>query len=173
MLAPWKKSCDKTKCIKMQTHYFANKGPFSQRYGFSSGHVWMWELDHKKCWALKNWCFWTVVLERTLESPLDCKKIKSVSPKGNQLWISVGRTDAKAEALILWPPDAKSRLIGKDPDTGKDWRQVEKWATEDEKVGWHHWLNGYEFEKTLGDGEGQERLACCSLWGCKESNVFS
>ena len=104
-------------------------------------HVWMWELDHKEGWALKNWCFWTVVLEKTLESPLECKQIKPVNPKGNQLWIFIGRTDA--EALILWPPDAKSWLIGKDPDAGKDWWREEKGTTEDETVGWHHGQNGY------------------------------
>ena len=115
-------------------------------YGFSSGHVGMWESDHKESWALKNWCFWTVVLEKTLESPLDCKEITPVHPKGNQPWIFIGRTDAEAETPILWPPDAKNWLIGKDPDAGKDWRQEEKGMTEDEMVGWHHRLNGHEFE---------------------------
>ena len=117
---------------------------------------------------LKNWCFWTVVLEKTLESPLDCKEIKSVSPKGNQPWKFIGRTNAEAEAPRLWPPDAKSRLIGKDPDSGKDWGQEEKGVAEDEMVGWHHWLNAYEFEQTLGDSGGQGSLACCSPWGHKE-----
>ena len=120
----------------------------------------MWELDHKKHWVLRNWCFWTVVLEKALESPLDFKDIKSVNPKGNQSWIFIGRTDA--EALILWPPDAKNWLIGKDPDARKDWRQEEKQTTEDELVGWHHWLNGHEFEQALGVGDGQGGLACCS-----------
>ena len=105
----------------------------------------MWELDYKESWAPKNWCFWTVVLEKTLESPLDCKEIKPVSPKGNQFWIFIGRTDAETEALILWPPDVKNWLIGK--DTGKDWRQDEKGTTENEMVGWHHWLDGHEFNK--------------------------
>ena len=108
--------------------------------------IWMWELDYKESWASKNWCFWTVVLEKTLESPLDCKEIQPVNPKGNQRWIFIGRTDAEAEAAILWPPDVKNCLIWKDPDTGKDWRQEEKGMTEDEMVGWHHWLNGHEFE---------------------------
>ena len=127
-LAPWKKSYDKPRhCIKKQRHYFANKGPSSQNYGFSSSHVWMWELDHKEGWAPKNGCFWTVVLEKTLESPLDCKEIKSVvNPKGNESWIFIGRTDAEIETAILWPPDAKNWLIWKDPDAGNDWRQEEK-----------------------------------------------
>ena len=130
----------------------------------------MWELDHKERWALKNWRFWTVVLEKTLESPLGCKEIKPVHPKGNQPWIFFGRTDAKAVAPVLWPPDAKSQLIGKDPDAGKDWRQEER-KTEDEMVGWDHWLNRYEFEQTLGDGEGRGTLACCSP--CKEKDDWT
>ena len=132
--------------IKKQRHYFANKGPSSQSYGFSSGHAWMWELDCEESWAPKNWCFRTVVLEKILESPLDCKEIQSVHPKGNQSWIFIGRTDAEAETPILWPPDAKSWLIWKDPDAGKDWGQEEKGMTEDEMIGWHHRLNGHEFE---------------------------
>ena len=127
----------------------------------------MWELDYKESWVLKNWCFWTVVLEKSLESPLDCKGIQPVHPKGNQSWIFIGRTDAKAETPILWPPDAKNWLIWKDPDAGKYWRQEDKGMTEDEMVGWHHWLNGHEFEQTLGDSKGQESLACFSPWGCK------
>ena len=130
---------------KKQRHYFANKGPSSQSYGFSSSHVWMWELDHKEGWALKNWCFWIVMLEKTLESPLDCKEIQPVHPKGNQSWVFIGRTDVEAETPILWPPDAKRWLIGKDPDAGKDWRWEEKGMTEDEIAGWHHRLNGHEF----------------------------
>ena len=118
----------------------------SQSYGFSSSHVWMWELDYKESWALKNWCFWTVVLEKTLESPLDFKEIQPVHPKWNRSWIFIGRTDIEAEIPILWPHDAMNWLIGKDPDAGKDWRQEKKGATEDETVGWHHWLNGHEFE---------------------------
>ena len=125
MLAPWKESYDSpTQCIEKQRHHFADKCLSSQSYGFSNIHVQMLEVDHKKCWALKNWCFWTVVLEKTLESPLHCKEIKPVNPKGNQLWIFIGKTDAKVP--ILWPPDAKSQLIGKDLEAGKDWRQKEK-----------------------------------------------
>ena len=172
MLIPWKKSYDQPRQhIKKQIHYFVNKGPSSQGYGFSSSHVWMWELDYKESWAPKNWCFWTVVLEKTLESPLDCKEIQPVNPKGNQPWIFTGRTDAEAEAPILWPPDVKNQLIRKDPDAGKDWRQEEKGITEDEMVGWYHWLSGHEFEQTSGDGEGQGSLTCCSPWGHKESDM--
>ena len=123
-------------------------------YGFSSSHVWMWELDHKESWAPKNWCFWIVVLEKTLTSPLDSKEIQPAHPKGSQPWIFIGRLDAEVEAPILWLSDAKSQLIGKDPDAGKDWRQNEKGMTKDEMVGWHHRLNGREFEQTPGDGEG-------------------
>ena len=170
MLAPWKKSYDKPRQhVKKQTHYFVNKGLYSRSYDFSRSHVQIWELDHKKGWVQKDWCFWTVVLEKTLESPLDCKEIKPVNPKGNQSWIFVGRTDA--EATILWSPDAKSRLIRIDPDTGKDWRQEEKGTTEDEMVGWHHQLNGHEFEQALGAGDRQGSLACCSPWGHKESDT--
>ena len=128
----------------------------------------MWELDYKESWAPKNWCFWTVVLEKTLESPLDCKEIQPVNPKGNQSRIIIGRIYAEAENPMLWPPDAKNWLTGKDPDAGKDWRQEEKGTTEDEMVGWHHWLNGHGFEWTLGVGDGQGGLACCSPWGGKE-----
>ena len=119
---------------------------FSQSYGFSSSHAWMWELDNEESWMLKNWCFWIVVLEKILKSPLDNKEIQPVHPKGNQSWIFIGKTDAKAEAPILWPPDVMSWLIGKDPDAGKDWKQEEQGMTEDEMVGWHHQLNGDEFE---------------------------
>ena len=149
-------------------HYFANKGLSSQGYGFSNSHVWMWELDHKEGWALKNWCFWTVVLEKILESPLDCKEIQPVNPKGNQSWIFIGRTDAEAEAPILWPSDGKRWLIVKDPDAEKDWGQ-EKWATEDEMVGWHHWFKGHELGQTPGDEEGQESML--QLMGGKESDM--
>ena len=131
----------------------------------------MWELDYKESWMLKNWRFSTVVLEKTLESPLDCKEIQPVHPKGDQSWVFIGRTDVEAETPILWPHDAKSWLIWKDPDAGKDWRRKEKGATEDEMVGWHHQLNGYEFEQVLGDREGQGSLACCRLWVCKESDM--
>ena len=153
-LAPWKKSCDKPRqCIKEQRHHLANKGPHSQSHGFSSSHVQMWESDHKEGWAPKNGYFWTVVLQKTLESPLDRKAIKSANPKGDQPWIFNGRTDAEAEAEapVLWPPDAKSRLTGKDPDAGKDWGQEEKGKTEDEMIRLHHWLNGHESEQTPGD----------------------
>ena len=132
--------------IKKQRHCFASKGPSPQVYGFSSSRVWMWELDYKESWVPKNWCFWIVVLEKTLESPLDSKEVKPVRPKGNQSWIFIRRTDAEAEAPILWLPDVKSQHFGKDPDAGKDWRWEEKGMTEDEVVGWQHRLNGHEFE---------------------------
>ena len=149
MLAPWKESYDQPRQhIKKQRRYFANKGPSSQGYGFSSSHVWMWELSYKESWALKNWCFWTMVLEKTLESPLNCKEIQPVHPKGNQSWMFIGRTDIEAGTSILWPLDAKSWLIGKDPDADKDWRKEKKGTTEDEMVGWHHRFNGHEFEQT-------------------------
>ena len=167
MLASWKKSYEHPRQhIKKQKHYFANKGPSSLGYGFSSGHVWMWELDCEESWAPKNWCFWTVVLEKTLESPLNWKEIKPVHPKRNQSWIFIGRTDT--EAPILWPPDVKSWLIWKDPDAGKVWGQEEKGMTGSEMAGWHHWVNGHEFEQAQGDSEGQGSLACCSSWGGKE-----
>ena len=147
MLAPWKKSYDQPRQhIKKQIHYFVHKGPSSQGYSFSSSHVWMWELDRKESWVLKNWCFWTVVLEKTLESPLDFEEITPVHPKGNQSCIFIGSTDAEAETAILWLPDAKDWLIWKDPDVRKDWRWEEKGTTEDEIVGWHHQLNGPESE---------------------------
>ena len=135
--------------------------------GFSSSHVWMWELDHREGWAPKNWCFWTVVLEKTLESPLDCK-IKSIHPKVDQSWIFIGRTDAEAEAPILWPLDANNWLIGKDPDAGKGWRWEVKGSTEDEMFGWHQQLNGHELEQAPGVGDGQGSLAYCSPWGCQD-----
>ena len=145
MIAPWKKSYDQPRQhIKKQRHYFANKCLSSQSYGFSSSHVWMWELDYKESWAPKDWCFWTVVLEKTLESLLDCQEIQLVNPKENQPWIFIGRTDAEAEVPVLWPPVAKNWLIGKDSDAGKDWRGEEKGTTQDEMVGWHHQLNGHE-----------------------------
>ena len=124
--------------FKKQRHYFADKGPSSQSYGFSSGNVWMWDLDHKESWVLKNWCFWTVVLKKTLESPLDSKEIKPVNPKGNQSLIFIGRTDTAAEVPIFWPPDVKSWLIRKNLDAEKGWRQEEKGTTEYKMVGWHH-----------------------------------
>ena len=147
MLAPWKKSYGQPRQhIEKQRYYFANKGLLSQSYGFSSSHVWMWELDYKESWALRNWGFWTVVLEETPDSPLDCKEIQAVHPKGYQSWIFIGRTDAEAETPILWSPHAKSWLIGKDPDDGRDWGQEGKGTTEDEMAGWHHRLDGREFE---------------------------
>ena len=168
-LAPWKKSYDQPRQhIKKQRHYFANKGPSSQRYGFSSGHVWMWELDCKESWVLKNWCFWTVVLEKTLESPLDCKEIQAVHRKGDQPWMFIGRTDAEAETPIPWPPDVKKWLVWKDPDVGKDWRWEDKGTTEGKMVVWHHWLDEHESEQALGVGDGQGSLASCSPWGHKE-----
>ena len=153
--------------IKKWKHHFANKGPSSESYGFFSSHVWMWEVDHKEGWVPKNWCFQTVVLERILESPLDSKEIKPVNPKGNQPWIFIGRTDAKAEVPILWPPDAKSWLIGKDPGTQKDWRQKEK--------GWQNrWLDcvtdstDMSLSKLQEIGKDREAwLVCCSSWGRK------
>ena len=131
----------------------------------------MWELDCEESWALKNWCFWTVVLEKTLESPLDFKEIQPVHFKGDQSWVFFGRNDAKAEAPVLWPLHAKSWLIGKDSDAGRDWGQEEKGTTEDEMAGWHHRLDGLEFEWTLGVGDGHGGLACCDSWGCKESDT--
>ena len=156
----WKESYDKPiQHIKKWRHHFAKKGPSSQSYGFPSSHVWMWELDHKEGWAPKNWCFQILVLEKILESPLESKKIKPVNSKGNQPWIFTGRTDAEAEAPILWPPDAE-----------KDWSH-EKGMTEDEMVGWYHRLDGHELEWTPGDGDGQGSLACCDSWGHKESDT--
>ena len=145
-LLPGRKFMTNLDSILKSRHCFANKPLSSQSYGFSSSQVWMWELDYKENWAPKTWCFWTVVLEKTLESPLDCKEIQPLNPKGSQSWIFIGRTDAEAEAPLLWPPDSKKWLIWKDPDAGKDWRQEEKGTTEDEMVRWHHQLNGYESE---------------------------
>ena len=141
----------------------------SQDYGFSSGHVWMWELDYKESWPQKNWWFWTVVLEKILESPLDSKEIQPIHPKEDQSWVFIGRTDA--ETPTLWPPHAKSWLIWKDLDAGKDWGQEEQGTREDEMVGWHHWLNGHGFRWTPGVGDGQRGLACCGSWGRKESDT--
>ena len=174
MLIPWKKSFDQSRQhIKKQRHYFANKGPSSQGYGFTSGHVWIWELDYKESWVMKNWCFWTVVLEKTLESPLDCEEIQPVHPKGDQSWVFIGRTDVEVDTLILWPPDAKNWFIWKDPDAGKDWRREEKGTTEDEMVGWPHWLNGHGFEQAQGVGDGQGGLACWSPRGCRVSQDWA
>ena len=171
-LTPWKKSYDQPRQhIQKQRHYFANKVLSSQGYGFPSSHVWMWEFDYEETWAPKNWCFWTVVLEKTLESPLDFKVIQPVHLKGNQSWVFIGRTDAEAETPVLWPPHAKSWLIGKDFDARRDWGQEEKRMTEDEMAGWHHWLDGCEFEWTPGVGDGHGGLACCDSWGRKESDM--
>ena len=155
----------------LKSRDIANKGLSNQGFGFSSGHVWMWELDYKESWMLKNWCFWTVVLEKTLESPLDCKEIQPIHPKADQSWVFIGRTDVEAETPVLWPPDAKSWLIGKDPDAGKDWGQEEKGTTEDEMVGWHHCLSRHGFGWTPGVGDGLGGLTCCGSWGRKESDT--
>ena len=172
MLAPWKESYAKCRQhVKKQRHYFANKGPSNQSYGPSCSHVWMWELEHKVSWVLKNWCFWTVVLEKPLESPLDCKGIKPVNPKGNQPWIFIERTNAEPEAQILCPPDVKNYIIGKDPDAGKDWRQEEKGMAGDEVVVCHHWLDGHEFKQAPKVGDGQGSLLCCSPWSRKKSDT--
>ena len=166
MLASCNKSYDQpTWCIKKQRYHFANKSLYSQSYGLSSSHMCMWELDYKEDGGPKNWCFLTLVLEKTLESPLDSKEIKPVNSEGNQSWIFIRRTDADSKAPILWPLDAKSQPIGKYPDDGKDWGQEGKGATEDEMVGWHHWLNGHEFEQTLGVGDGQGSLAVLQSMG--------
>ena len=172
MFTRWKENYDQPRQhIIKQRYYFANKGSSSQGFGFSSGYVWMWELDYKESWVPKNWCFWTVVLEKTLESPLDYREIQPVHPKGHQSWVFIGRTDVEAETPILWPPDAKRWLICKDPDAGKDWGQEEKGTIEDEVVRWHHWLNGNEFVGTLGVRDGQGGLACWGLQGHKESDT--
>ena len=172
MFTPWKESYDQPRQhIKKQRHYFTNKGPSGQGYGFSSSHVWMWKLDCEESWVLNNWCFWTVMLEKTLESPLDCKAIQPVHPKRDQSWVFIGRTDAEAETPMLWPPEGKSWLIWKDPDAGRDWGQEEKGMTEDEMAGWHHQLDGHEFEQAPGVGDGQGGLACCDSWGHKESDT--
>ena len=131
----------------------------------------MWELDYEESWAPKNWCFWNVVLEKTLESPLDSKKIQPVHPKGDQSWVFIGRIDVEAETLVLWPPHAKSWLMGKDPNAGRDWGQEEKGTTEDEMAGWHHWLDVHGFGWTLGVGDGQGGLVCCNSWGRKELDM--
>ena len=170
MLTPWKKSYDQPRQYsKKQRHYFANKGPSSQGYGSSSSQVWMWELGYNESWAWKNWCFWTVVLKNTLESPLGCREVKPVHPKGNQSWVFIGRTDAEAETPVLWPTDVKW-LIWKDPDAGNDWRQEEKGMT-----GWDGWVASLtqwtwvwvNSQELLMQGS----LVCCNQWGCKESDM--
>ena len=159
--------------IKEQRHYFVNKHLSSQGYGFSSGHVWMWVLDCEESWVPKNWCFCIVVLEKTLESPLDCKEIQPVHPKGDQSWVFIRRTDAEAETWVLWPPEAQNWLIWKDPDARKDWGQEEKGTTEDEIVGWHHWLDGHGSGWTLGVGDGHGGLACCGSGVAKSRTWLS
>ena len=163
--------------LKSRDNTLPTKVHNSQSYGFSSSHIPMGELDHKEGWVPKNWCFWTVVLVKNVASPLDCKEIKAVNPKGNQPWTLVGRTDTEAEAPILWPPDEKSRLIAKDSDAGKDWGQKEKRATEDEMVGWHHWFqlvmpsNSVSLSKLREIVKNREDWCCCSPWGCEESDT--
>ena len=171
MLTSWKKSYDQPRqYIKKQRHYFANKGLSSLSYGFFSSHIWMWELDYKENWVPKNWCFWTVVLGKTLKSPLDSKEIKPIQPKGNQSWIFIGRTDAEAETPILWPPDAKNWLIWKDPDARKDWRRRRRGQQR------MRWLDGITDSMDMSLSRLQElvmdrNLACCSPWGRKELNM--
>ena len=159
------KQCKQRQHMKKQRHHLADKGLYSQDFGFSSSHIWMWELDCKEGWVAKNLFFCIMVLEKSLKSPLDSKDIQTVSPKGNQSWIFIGRTDAEAEAPILWSSDGKSWLIGKYFESEIDWGNDEKGLRENEMVGWHHWLNGHEFEQDLGDSERQGSLAFCSPWG--------
>ena len=159
--------------IEKQRHYFANKGPSSQGYGFPSSHVWMWELDCEESWALKNWCFWTVVLEKTLESPLACKEIQPVRSKGDHSSVFFGRNDTKAETPVLWPPHENGWLIGKDSDAGRDWGQQEKGMTEDEMAGWHHLLDGREPKWTPGVGDGQGDLGVAIHWVTKSRTQLS
>ena len=158
--------------LKSRDITLPTKCPSSQSYSFSSGHVWMWELDREEGWGLKNWCFWTVVLEKSWES-LGLQRDQAVHPKGNQSWIFIGRTDAEAEAPIFWSPDLKTWFIRKDPDAGKNWGQDDKRTTEDEMVGWHHWLNGLEFEQTQGDSDEQKSLVCCTSWVCVRHNLVT
>ena len=173
MHSPWKETYDKSsQCIKKQRHHFANKNPYNQSCDFSSCHVWLWDLDHKESWVPKNWNF-SVVLEKTFESLLNNKDIKTVNPKENQPWIFIGKTGAEAEAQILWPLDAKSWLIGKDPVAKKDLSWKEKGVMEDKILRWHHWLSGKEFEQTPGDSEGQGSLLCFSPCSCRDGHKFS
>ena len=174
MNASWQESFDKPRqYVQKQRFCFhiASKGQYSQGYGLSSSHAQTWELDNKEGRVPNNWCFRTMVPEKTLESPLESKEIKLVNLKGNHSWIFIGRTDAEAEAPILWPLDGNSWLIGKDPDAGKDWRQKDKRVTKDKMVGWHHQFNGHELGQTLGDGEGWGNLACYSPWGHEDLNM--
>ena len=158
--------------LKKQRHYFSNKGPSSQSYGFSSSHVWMWELDYKESWAQKNWCFWSMVWRRLLRVPWTARRsnqsiLKEISPEYSLEGVKI----SEAETPILWPPDVKNWLIGKDPNAGKDCGPEEKRTTEDEMVGWHHRLSGQEFEQAAGVSDGQGSLAYCSPWSCKESDM--
>ena len=161
MLAPWKKSYNQVRQLVKSRDIILPIKVHLVSYGFSSSHVWMWKLYHKESWALNHWCFWILVLEKTLENPLDCKEIKPVHPKGNCFWIFIGRTDAEAEIPLLWPPDVKKWLIWKDPDEGKDWRPEEKGTKMDEIFGWHTILMGLNFKQALGAGDGQRSLMCC------------
>ena len=169
MLIPWKESYDQLSILKSRDITLPTKVHLVKAMVFPV--VWMWELDYKESWVPMNWCSWTVVLEKTLESPLDCKEIQPVHPKRDQSWVFIGGTDVEAETPILWPPDEKSWLIWKDPDAGRDWGQEEKGTAEDEMVGWHHRLNGNEFGWTPGVGDGQGGLGCYSSWGQKDSNT--
>ena len=172
MFVSWQESYDKPRqCVEKQRQYSNKKGPYSQGYGLPSDHVWLWQLDSKEGEAPKNWVLQTVVLEKTPECPLDSKKIKTVNLKGNQPWILVGRTDAKTETPAFWSSDTNSWLTGKVPEAEKDWGLKEKRMSEDEMAGSHHQCNGHELGQTLGDGEGQRGLACCSSWGCEELDM--
>ena len=162
-------NCCFLNCIQVSQE--AGQVVWYSQCGIFSNHVWIRELDYKESWASKNWCFWTVVLEKTLESPLGCKEIQPAHPKGDQSWVFIGRMDVEAETPIFWPPDVQSWLIGKDPEAGKDWGQEKKGTTEDGMAGWHHWLNGHGFGWTLGVGDGQGGLVCCGSWGRKESDM--
>ena len=169
MIASWQESDNQPRqCVEKQRHYSADSGLYSQGYGLPSGHIRLWELDHKEGRMPKDWCLQTVVLEKTPESPLDSKEIKPVSLKGNQPWILVGKTDPEVEAPVFWSSDANSWFIGKVPDAGRDWGQKEKRASENGMAGWHLWCNGHELGQTLGDDEGQRGLTCYSPWGRKE-----
>ena len=172
MLAPWKKNYDQSRQhIKKQRHYFTNKGLSNQSHGFSSGHVWMWELDCEESWVQKSWCFWTVMLEKTLESPLDCKEIQPVHPKGDQFWVFIGRTDVEAETPNTFATWCEELTHLKRPWCWKRLKAGEEGDDRGWDVGWHHWFNGHKFEQNLGECEAQGSLACSSPWGCKESDA--
>ena len=170
-IASWQENNYKPRqCVEQQRHYSADKGPYSQSYGLPSGHVRLWQLDFKEGRMPKNWCLWTLVLEKTPESPLDSKEIRPVNLKGYQPWVFTGRTDTEADAPVFWSSDPHRWLIAKVADAGKGWGQ-KKWAAEDEMTGWHHQCNEHELGQTSGDGEGQSSLVCCSLWDCKGSDM--